>query len=148
MKITTNCIFRSGTLDGGTIFDGWTNVKQRKASEVPSGNSQTNNVRGKGQDLAKTLITKTASIMCLLSCKMRKLRVWEHQRNCSHLSLGKIIAHNKELQMSANAFKFLALARVTEFHITTTITTTTTTTTITTTTTNNNNYYYYYLEVS
>lgn len=60
MKITTNCIFRSGTLDGWTIFDGWANVKQRKASDVSSGNSQTNNVRGKGQDLAKTLKTKTA----------------------------------------------------------------------------------------
>jgi len=67
IKITTNCIFRSGTLDGGTIFDGWTNVKQKKAWEVSSGNSQTNNVLGKGQDLAKTLITKTASIICLLS---------------------------------------------------------------------------------
>jgi len=33
MKITTttNCIFRSGTLDGGTVFDGWTNVKKRES---------------------------------------------------------------------------------------------------------------------
>ena len=74
MKITTNCNFRSGTLDGGTTFDGWTNVKQRKASEFSRGNSQTNNIRGKGQDLPKTLTTKTASIICLLSCKVRKLR--------------------------------------------------------------------------
>jgi hypothetical protein len=118
MKITTNCIFRSGTHDGGTIFDRWTNVKQRKASEVPSGNSQTSNVRGKGQDLAKILIMKPASIICLLSCKVRKLRIWEHQRNCGHLSVGKIIDHSTKLQMLANVFKFLALAGVIEFHFT------------------------------
>jgi rhodanese-related sulfurtransferase len=82
---------------------------------------------------------------------VRKLRSWEHQRDYSHLSQRKIIDHCKELQMSANAFKFLALAGVTEFHTTTTTTTTTSTLTATTTTNNNNYYYnycYYYLEVS
>jgi hypothetical protein len=36
-----------GTPYRKTDFEGWTNVKQRKTSEFPTGNSKTNNLHGR-----------------------------------------------------------------------------------------------------
>jgi hypothetical protein len=48
IKVTTNWICCSGTPDRGTIFEGWTNMKQREVSEVQSGNSEASNVNRRG----------------------------------------------------------------------------------------------------
>jgi hypothetical protein len=36
IKISTNPTYRSDTSGAGTDFDEWTNMKQRKVSEIPS----------------------------------------------------------------------------------------------------------------
>jgi hypothetical protein len=39
IKIATKWVHRSGTPGGGTVLLGWTNIKQKKVMEFPSGNS-------------------------------------------------------------------------------------------------------------
>jgi hypothetical protein len=43
----TNCIFRTGAPDGGSGFEGQADMNRWEDSEVPSGNSNTNNVRAR-----------------------------------------------------------------------------------------------------
>jgi hypothetical protein len=42
--ITVNWVCRSVAPGGGSIFEAWTNIKQRKTSEIPSGKSKTSDV--------------------------------------------------------------------------------------------------------